>query len=89
MGKVLDFLTRKYIESQLRKNIIDTTGIDLKETRTLKEPEVKEDDGAFKRMVLFNILILLGLIILILTRGGKKHIYINHSNNQTNQAILF
>ncbi len=89
LGKVLDFLTRKYIEPQLRKNIIDTTGIDLKETRTLKEPEVKEDDGAFKRMVLFNILILLGLIILILTRGGKKHIYINHSNNQTNQAILF
>lgn len=38
--KVIDFLTRKYIEPQLRKNIVDTTGIDLKEAKKLKEPEV-------------------------------------------------
>jgi len=40
LDKVIDFLTRKYIEPQLRKNIVDTTGIDLKETKKLKEPEV-------------------------------------------------
>ena len=40
LDKVIDYLTRKYIEPQLRKNIVDTTGIDLKETKKLKEPEV-------------------------------------------------
>jgi hypothetical protein len=38
--RVIDFLTRKYIEPQLRKDIIDTTGIDLNETNQLKEPEL-------------------------------------------------
>jgi hypothetical protein len=40
LDKVIDFLTRNYIEPQLRKNIIDTTGIDLKNNKQLKEPEV-------------------------------------------------
>jgi hypothetical protein len=40
MDKVIDFLTQKYIEPQIRKDIIDTTGIELKETKKLKEPEV-------------------------------------------------
>jgi hypothetical protein len=40
LEKVIDFLTRKYIEPQLRKNIIDTTGIEFNETKTLKEHEL-------------------------------------------------
>ena len=40
LDKVIDFLRRKYIEPQLRKNITDTTDIDLKEPKKLKEPEV-------------------------------------------------
>lgn len=40
LEKVIEFLTRKYIEPQQRKNIFDTTGIDLKEIEQLNEPEV-------------------------------------------------
>jgi hypothetical protein len=39
--KVIDFLTRKYIEPQIRRSIIDTTGIDFDETKQLsKETEL-------------------------------------------------
>ncbi len=40
LDKVIDFLTRKYIEPQQRKNIIESTGINLNETTKLKEREV-------------------------------------------------
>lgn len=39
LDKVIDFLKRKYIEPQQKKHIIDTTGIDLNETKELKKPE--------------------------------------------------
>jgi hypothetical protein len=40
LEKVIDFLTRKYIEPQPRKDTIDTTGTELKENVEVKEPEV-------------------------------------------------
>lgn len=40
LEKVIDFLTKKYIEPQLRKNIIETTGIELIDIKQLKETEV-------------------------------------------------
>jgi hypothetical protein len=40
LDKVNDFLTRKYIQPPLRKNIIDTKGVELKESTKSKQPEV-------------------------------------------------
>jgi len=41
LDKVIDFLTRKYIEPQYRRNITDTVGIDFIDTEELKKPDVE------------------------------------------------